>query len=117
LLAKYGGLQWRDPNNGYVKLIAGKDIIHWTKPTKKNGGGYGILAYDEHYQEDDHNNKQHVEPLLITNNLIECIAKFYQNNQTAENIKVIEQPEDDAVNDDDNDDVEAEVVDNEAKYY
>jgi hypothetical protein len=27
----------KGPDNGYVQLIAGKDIIHWTKPKKKNG--------------------------------------------------------------------------------
>jgi DNA-directed RNA polymerase specialized sigma24 family protein len=83
-------------------------------------GGYGILAYDEHYREDDPNSKQHVEPWLITIDLIECIAQFYQNNRSADNVKVIEQPEEVDVNDDDDDDdddVEAEVVDDEAKYY
>jgi hypothetical protein len=35
LLAKYGGLQLRDPDNGNIKLIEGKDMLHWTQPTKK----------------------------------------------------------------------------------
>jgi hypothetical protein len=37
LLAKYGGLQWRDPDNGNIKLIADKDQLHWSPWTKKWG--------------------------------------------------------------------------------
>jgi hypothetical protein len=80
LLATYGGLQWRDPDNGYKKLIAGKDEVSWTKPTKKNGGGYGIFVFDKRYCEDDPNNNLHVEVCLITIDLIECIAQFSQMN-------------------------------------
>jgi hypothetical protein len=87
-LAKYGGLQWRDPDNGYKKLIADRNELHWSKPTKKNGGGYRVIAYDEHYREDDPNNMDHVEPWIVTIDLIECISHFYKNNRTEENVKV-----------------------------
>jgi hypothetical protein len=38
LLAKYGGLEWRDPDNGNIKLILDKEQLHWSPWTKKNGG-------------------------------------------------------------------------------
>jgi hypothetical protein len=118
LLAKYGGLQWRDPDNGNNKLISDKDKLHWSKPTKKNGGGYGIIAYNEHYREDDPNKKDHLEPWLITMDLVECIAEFYNINRTSENVKVIQQQEDDNDKVDEDDSVEVEEKDNdEAKYY
>jgi hypothetical protein len=114
LLAKYGGLQWRDPDNGYKKLISDRNELHWSRPTKKNGGGYGVIAYDEHYREDDPNNTDHVEPWIVTIDLIECISHFYKNNRTEENVKVIEKEMDD----DNEESVEAEeVVDEEAAFY
>jgi hypothetical protein len=77
---------------------------------KKNGGGYGVIAYDEHYKEDNPNNGDHYEPWYITIDLIECIAEFYKVNRTAENVKVIEQQEDDNEEVDD-DNIAVEVVD------
>jgi hypothetical protein len=88
--------------------------LHWSRPTKKNGGGYGVIAYDEHYREDDPNKKQHVEPWLITIDLIECIALFYECNVTSENVKVIQEQE----NDDAKEAVEADILEDlEAEFY
>jgi hypothetical protein len=99
LLAKYGGLQWRDPDNGYNKLIADKNILHWSPWTKKKGGGYGVIAYDEHYRENDPDNSEHVEPWYISIDLIECIAHYYKRNRTEENVKVLDKVEESKSND------------------
>jgi hypothetical protein len=87
LLAKYGGLKWRDPDNGNAKLIADKNKLHWRDWTKKKGGGYTILACDEHYRDDDPGKGDHVEPWYPSTDLIECIAEIYKMNKAAENVK------------------------------
>jgi hypothetical protein len=47
---------------------------------KKNGGGYCIIRYDKHYNDEDPRGSDHVEPWVVSEDLIECIATFYKEN-------------------------------------
>jgi hypothetical protein len=74
-----------------------------------------VIAYDEYDKPDDPKNDEHYEPWYITKDLIECIAEFYIGNPTADNVRVIEQQDEE--NDDGNKEIEAEVVEDEEKQY
>ncbi len=111
LLRKYGGLTWLDPDNDNVKLRANKNSLHWTRVSKKNGGGYCVNAIGPNYDENDPENFRHVEPWLINDVLIGEISHYYRNNPD-EGVVVEDSPDqnrsnnnnDDDDDDDDNDD-------------
>jgi hypothetical protein len=77
-LRKYEGVQWFDPDNKLV-YYSDKESLEWKQRTK-NGGGYCIIGYDEHYNDEDPRASDHVEPWVVSDDLIECIAVFYKDN-------------------------------------
>jgi hypothetical protein len=100
ILHKYGGLQWRDPDNNNIILIADDKKLHWSRVTA-TGGGYAVIAYDEFYKEDDPNNINHKEPWYITMDLIGEISSYYKQNRTPDNVVVVDEPQDSAIEDND----------------
>jgi hypothetical protein len=103
LLRKYGGVQWFDPDYKLV-FYSDKESLEWTRKTK-NGGGYCIIGYDEHYNDEDPNRSDHVEPWVVSDDLIECIATYYKDNPQ-HGVQVIERNNDKAkiLSDDSSDD-------------
>jgi hypothetical protein len=90
LLEKYGGLHWRDPDNNNIKLTSEHNYMHWCRLSFRSGYGYTLIAYDEFYHADDVNKEQHIEPWIITNDLIECIVVYYRNIPTPDDVIIVE---------------------------
>jgi hypothetical protein len=88
LLRKYGAMQWFDPDTNMM-YYSDKDALHWSRRTK-HGGGYSILAYDKSYMDDDPDKANHVEPWVVSVDLIECIGKFYKENP-GEGVQVVDE--------------------------
>ena len=80
LLKKYGGLTWTDPDNNNVVLYSDKKALHWSRVTKKDGGGYCVRAVGPGYDANDPENENHVEPWLIGQTLIGEISHYYRNH-------------------------------------
>jgi hypothetical protein len=80
LLAKYGGLTWKDPDHGNMVLYSSKKVLKWTRVTK-NGGGYCVMAHNPDYNEHDEDPENNTEPWCINEDLIECIEEYYTHNK------------------------------------
>jgi hypothetical protein len=114
LLKKYGGLTWLDPDNGNIKLRADMKALHWTRVSKKTGGGFCVNAIGPNYDENDPDNIRNVEPWLISEVLIGEISHYYKKNpdegvvveESSENIEM--NTTNNINNDDDDDDDETD---------
>jgi hypothetical protein len=60
LLRKYGGMQWLDPDTTKM-YYSDKDALNWMRRTE-HGGEYSIIAYDEHYSDDNADKANYAEP-------------------------------------------------------
>jgi hypothetical protein len=80
LLKKYGGLSWYDPDNGNKLLYASKTSLHWTRYTKKNGGGYCVKAHGPEYKRNEDGEEDDTEPWCINEDLIGQIEEYYKTN-------------------------------------
>lgn len=79
LLSKYGGLTWKDPDNGNTVLNSSSTLLKWTRITK-TGGGYCVMAHDPNYDENDEDPENNTEPWYINEDLIYCIEQYYTQN-------------------------------------
>ena len=77
---KYGGLQWIDPGNGYVKLISHPERM-WFKETRGNNH-YNILERVESYDFSKQTNEQgeNFEAWEFTDDFYECVTEYYKQN-------------------------------------
>ena len=94
LLKKYGGLNWFDPDHNNMLLYSDSKNLHWTRVSKKSGGGYCVNARNPNYDEKDPDNSNNVEPWLISETLIGEIAHYYKSHPK-EGVIVEEKLEDD----------------------
>jgi hypothetical protein len=97
LLRKYGGLMWKDPDCTETKyFLADSNSMKWYRLTKNNGGGWTLIAYDQHYDEkaSKEDQEEHMEPWAITEDLISCIEEYYTVLNPNSEIKIIKQSSD-----------------------
>jgi hypothetical protein len=91
LLKKYGGLMWKDPDNNDMLFLSDSDSMQWFRPTK-SGGGWSVIAYDQFYSinAEKKERDEHTEPWYITDDLIDCIEKYYMENSNE--VKIVKKP-------------------------
>jgi hypothetical protein len=91
LLRKYGGLMWKDPDSTKTKyFLADNNNMKWYRLTKNNGGGWALIAYDQFYDKaTKEDQEQHMEPWMITEDLISCIEEYYTVLNPNSEVKII----------------------------
>ena len=74
MFSKYGGIQWIDPDNGYVKVIANPERMWFQKNQGNNH--YDVLATMESYDFNKHPNEQgeNFEAWELTDDFYECVT-------------------------------------------
>lgn len=91
LLAKYGGLQWYDIDQKCIHFSDDKEL-DWKKLTR-GGGGYHLITYSEHYNDDDPNKDKHKDVWTFVDDLRWSIGEYYKKHPEM-GVTVVEKEQD-----------------------
>jgi hypothetical protein len=98
LLAKYGGMVWKDPDSNYKLFTADSKFMMWQRKKKGVSEGYNICGIREDYDptkpEDDPYNQDKCEPWSIQDAgapIYDLITAFYMENPSKD-IEIVSKP-------------------------